>query len=241
MNRNKDNRTIVIGVVGFVALICVIVVAYVVIGAIKKHNDLAMFNKNEYTKEYTDKDLVRIENAVWTALGTNYGYSDSEIKQMKITMRKSELKIFDKDKRELDFLIDISNINLTYSGALVSSQDDDEVYLWCPELEDMLDKNVFCIDNNGSSSVGIILGEHLPYTGLVDNKVVATISVDPNDSEASLRTDVSTCNVPSVPADSTIRDFVKDWIRSVTDVDANIFPISIYYYDCEGKINNNDD
>ena len=234
MDKRGDNKTVVIGAIGLAILVVIIVVIYVILNAFGSAPK--MFHQDENTKKFTSKQLVRIEKAVRDTLVNGYGYSEDAAAKMKLTMREVDRKTYNDHTISLYFLVDVDDLGLTYEASISSDDTDDgDVYLTCAPVEKTKDKNVFCVSYGGFSTIDLALKEHMPYMGLINDETVVTVDMSTDGQHAAIETDVSLCYVSSSPSDDTVRDFVKDWIRSVTDINPDIFPINVNYYNCEGQ------
>jgi hypothetical protein len=229
MERTQINKK---GLLIFIALMAV-VLTVVVISVINNVNPGSkMIKQDENTKEFTSRDLTRVENSVVDILKNNYGYTVDEAKKLKIELRDVKVETID-DAKMLYFLIDIVDLKLTFDASMQSGLDGEYVYLGCPSPEKMLDKNVFCKAYGGESTVNWTLEDKLPFTGLMNDTYPVEIDLFHDGTSSDLDVGVLVCNELK-PDVEDVKNYVRKWIKGQTDVNATIYPISVTYFDCEG-------
>ena len=238
---NAKRAAIIIGV-----LVLFIIIAFVIYFIINAANNRMQIT-NERTGEFAvfeRTDFEHIQNAIKSYLKNAYKMTDSEIAEVKMTLREGSIRVeeYDGDKF-VRFLVDLDSPRLTYEGTLVAgAEDDEEVFVTCPRVEDMQDKNVFCIGHDRESTIDMALGEYLPYDNFDDLEegedgpegMMIRIWQDYDEETGlpTLKANVGACENGEDGKEALA--FVKNWIRQNGNIDPEIIPLEMIYSDCSG-------
>lgn len=249
--QRKGNAKRAIILIG--SLVMFTIVAFVIYFAIDAANHPNMIT-NERTGEFavfTKSDYEHIQNAVRSYLKNAYKYSDDEILKVKITIREGSVVVEEwENEKNVHFIIDLDSPKLTYAGQLVAGGSEDDVFVTCPPIEKMQDKNVFCIGHDRESTIDMALGEYLPYDNLDeieedDDNNASGVAIqiwqdyDEETGIPTLKVSLGACK--NSPDGNTARKWVMDWIRENGKIDPEILPLDIIYADCSGSYINVDD
>ena len=226
-----------------VKIIAVLVVLAIIVISVLAYSISSMFSGSKVVNKgegdisvFTDSDIKHIEEGVNSFLKYAYGMSDSDISEVKITIREGSIRLEEyEDGIMARFLVDVSNPRLTYDGSLMIGGSEDEVFLTCPDVSLMQDPNVFCIGHDRESTIDMALGDYLPYeTGMEDDGLYMYVWQDYDDDTGTplLKVVLGACE-DGEDGDEA-REMLDNWIREKGKVNPRIIPKEISYLECDG-------
>jgi len=160
--------------------------------------------------------------------------STEEIAQVDMAIRDNSIEVAEYEGvKGVDFIVDLSNPKLTYAGTLIVGGTDDELFLVCPALSIMQDKDVFCIGHERESTIDDELGDYLPYETNIDADDYFSLWVDYDDDDLPvIKASLAVCKDDDAEKER-MKNVIYDWISSKTTVKPEVFPIEMDYLDCD--------
>ncbi len=228
-DRTSQFRLIVIlGLVAAVALVGIIIAVYLA------NNQSQVVNKMTGDLSVFEKaDIDAIEKRLRSYLKTFYGMNEKEIAKVDMVIRDGSVKVkMYEGTKNVSFLVDLSDPKLTYEGILITGMSDDELFLNCPSIDLMQDKDVFCIGHELESTIDVALGSELPYETDIRSGDYFSIRQDYDNKHLPiLKASVGVCD-DDEGGKKKMKQLIRSWIGSKTEVDPEIFPLEMTYVDC---------
>lgn len=237
---NAKRAAIIIG--GMVVFIIIAFIVYFTIDSAAHKIQITNDRSGEFAV-FTRSDFEHIQDIIKSYLKYAYKMSDSEISEVKMTIREGSVEVDEHDgEKFVNFIIDLDSPRLTYTGTLTAGGPDEETFLACAPVDKMQDKSVFCVGHDRESTITMALGQYLPYDNMdeleegEDGPEGAMIRIEEDyDEETGLPELVATVGACEKGEDGkAAREFVEGWIREKGNIDPGVLPLKYIYADCSG-------
>lgn len=219
-------KIIIVGVAFLLMLVIVPTIVYFIMNPGEK--SIIENSNSEKVQQISSEDLEQVQGKIKIILKNNYDLSDADLSNLGVVIRENSIN-FDDEDGTFSLLADLSSPELTYE---IEKSPGGDILVNCPTVAEMKNPEVFCIGEEKTSTIDVVLGNELPYSNETDSGYYYIVRKDYGENSNPRLAIYAPESCDSEDASREIKSAVKSWISS-HGINAEIIPLIYDSVSCD--------